>query len=120
MTHEEWRASRNTSSDVSKEVMQKLMDLAAETEGTAGQDESCMLWTDEEELISSSPRIERAHSQEGGLHSVLLVLAMFGAAASLIAILRNSLRSSSFLLWPEDSKKASSSAGGHPKTVHTI
>merc|ERR1719237_1253156 len=53
MTHDEWRARRNMSSGVPKEVMQQLADSAAEAEGTAGQDESCMLWTDEEELITS-------------------------------------------------------------------
>merc|ERR1719343_452025 len=117
MTHDEWRARRNTSSEVSKEVMQQLADLAAETEGAAGQDKTSMLWTDEEELITSMDvtrlgrsRADRANGQEGGLHCALRFLAMCGAVASLTTILLQSLRSSGSLLWPQRLKKASSEA----------
>merc|ERR1719436_65761 len=115
MTHRQWRPRRKTWTAVPKEVMQQLTDLAAETEGTADRGETYMPWTDEEELISSidlralgSPRAERPYGQEWRF--ALRFLAMCGAAASLIAILCEYLRSSGSRLRPHGSKKASSCA----------
>jgi len=125
MTHDEWRDRRNTSSEVPEEVMQHLADLAAETEGTTELGEAYMPWTEEEELISSidlralgSPRAERPYGQEWRF--ALRFLAMCGAAASLIAILCEYLRSSGSRLRPHGSKKASSCADDLPSMVHSI
>jgi len=123
MTHNEWRARQNTTSYVSKQVIQELLDLAAKTEGPACEDESCMLWADEEELITdidlkalASPRAEWLHGQQ----NVVCFLAMCGAVAALISILLESVRSSASILRPQVSKAASFGTDGPPSRVHLI
>jgi len=99
MSNDEWRARRNTSWDVSKRVAQHLTDLTLKAEGLACQDESCMLWTHGEELVSDidlkvlgSPMAERPLVQGQGLRRALRSLAMCCVAAALMAILFDSLR----------------------------
>jgi len=113
MTHDEWRASRNTSSVVSKEVMQELMDRAAETKQATSSEEPSLLWTEEEELLTSfdlersgRARAKLQQGREGILHSVLRLVAMCAAVASSIAILVESVRSSASLLRPQGPKGA--------------
>jgi len=127
MTHEEWRARRNMSTEVSKEVMQQLTDLAAETEGTTDQGEAYMLWTDEEELVTSidlralgSSKAEGSYGQECRLRCSLRFLAICGAVAALIAILFEHLRSSGSRLRPRGSKSASTRADDLPSIVLSI
>merc|ERR1719343_79018 len=53
MTHDEWRASRKTSTIVTKKVAQHLAIMADLTEDAAGGEQNSMLWTEEEELVTS-------------------------------------------------------------------
>merc|ERR1719343_1801797 len=122
MSHDEWQASRNTSALVSKAVMKELMGRAAKTEDAASSEEPPLLWTDEEELLTSLD-LERLHStgaklqqgREGVLRIMLRFVAMCAAVASSIAILAESVRSSASLLWSQDAKGAYPHAGQLPQ-----
>jgi len=127
MTHDEWRARRNSSTQVSKKVMQQLEDLASKAEGPACQNETCMSWTQEEELVSDidlralgSPRAEWPQVQGHRLRRTLRSLAMCGAAVALIAILFDSLRPSGSILRPQVAKRSPSGTDGHSSMVYVF
>mmetsp|Transcript_83989 Transcript_83989/g.211781 ORF Transcript_83989/g.211781 Transcript_83989/m.211781 type:complete len:581 (-) Transcript_83989:169-1911(-) len=119
MTHDEWQASRNITPTVPKEVIRNLTDAAAEMKGAMGQDETCMLWTDEEELVTSI-ELQALGSPSSLWLDVVRFMAMCTAVASLIAILVNAVSSSCSLLLPEDSKKASPRASDLSSRMHAI
>merc|ERR1719343_154639 len=123
MTHDEWAASRNTSSVVSKKVMRELMDGAAEKKHAASSGEASLLWTEEEELLTSldfarfsnTTAKSRQGQEESVLRSMLRLIAMCAAVTSSIAILMKQVRSSASLLLPRDVKGACSHAGYLPR-----
>mmetsp|Transcript_72584 Transcript_72584/g.183527 ORF Transcript_72584/g.183527 Transcript_72584/m.183527 type:complete len:590 (-) Transcript_72584:68-1837(-) len=127
LTWDQWRQDRNTSAGAPKEVMQQFVDSAAETERAEDQGEASMLWTDEEELITSidlqrlgGARAEQRRGQGSWMHVVLPCLAMCGAAGSLTAILLESVRTSISLLRPQVCKGTEARDGRLPRSVHTI
>jgi len=127
MTHDEWRARKNTSTQVPKKVMQELTDLALQAEGPACQDEVCMLWTHEEELVSDidlkvlgRPGAEVPQVQGHVLRRALRFLAMCGAGAALMAILFDSLRPTGSILWPQAAKISPSGTDGHSSMVYAF
>jgi len=126
MTHDEWRERRNTSSQASKEVMQQLMDTAAETEHVVSREQPAIRWTVEEELLTSldlanlgGVGAKPQQSREGVLRSMLRLAAMCAVVGSTIAIALESLRSSACLLWPEDVKGHAYGAGDLPRWAYS-
>jgi len=126
-SHDEWRAHRNMSTVASKEVMQQLMDRSADSRHDASQEEPSMWWTEEEELVTSldlanlgGERPEGQQIGEGMLRSVFRLLAMCAVTVSILAIMRESLRSSAYLLWPQGVKTRASCTGDLPKWESSV
>merc|ERR1719343_1003400 len=117
MTHAEWRANQKTSTVVTKKVAQHLAIMADLTEDAAGGEQNSMLWTEEEELVTSLDvkRLGSPWAEESTFWRTLRVIAMCGAAVSTIAVLFDSLRSSAFLWRTQGAKEACSRAGDLPR-----
>ena len=127
MTHDEWRARRNTSTKVSKQVVQRLADLSREAEDPACQEEMCTSRTQEEELVSDldlrvwgSPRAEWPQVQSDRLRPASRSLAMCGAAAALIATLFDFPRPSGSKLWPQVAMRFASGTDVRSSMLHVL
>jgi len=127
MTHDQWRARRNTSTMVSKKVIQKLQEAAAGGRHVASGESPSMRWTEEEELLTSldlanlgGEQPKSQQSRESVVCSVLRLAAMCSVAVCTFAIVQESLRSSARLLWPQGAKRQASCAGDLPRWASSM